>query len=120
MSEGSLLYADKVQMHVAETVTLDITLMVTSGDRIIDVNDVTPAIDTTTSENATGITEKLVTDLPLSVSGNMRNPERFIFLFFDRVVYGAPESNISAANFGIVSSQSNAPRQGQMALRLEF
>ncbi len=42
------------------------------------------------------------------------------FNVFNRVVYGAPASNISAANFGIVSSQSNAPRQGQMALRLEF
>ena len=42
------------------------------------------------------------------------------FNVFNRVVFGAPASNISAANFGVVSSQSNAPRQGQMALRLEF
>jgi hypothetical protein len=42
------------------------------------------------------------------------------FNVFNRVVYGAPAANISAANFGVVSSQSNAPRQGQMALRLEF
>jgi hypothetical protein len=42
------------------------------------------------------------------------------FNVFNRVVYGAPAANISAANFGLVSSQSNSPRQGQMALRLEF
>jgi hypothetical protein len=42
------------------------------------------------------------------------------FNVFNRVVYGAPAANISAANFGVVSSQSNTPRQGQMALRLEF
>jgi len=42
------------------------------------------------------------------------------FNVFNRVVFGAPASNISAANFGVVGSQSNAPRQGQMALRLEF
>jgi hypothetical protein len=42
------------------------------------------------------------------------------FNVFNRVVYGAPAANVSAANFGVVSSQSNSPRQGQMALRLEF
>jgi hypothetical protein len=42
------------------------------------------------------------------------------FNIFNRVVFGAPASNISAANFGVVGSQANAPRQGQMALRLEF
>jgi hypothetical protein len=42
------------------------------------------------------------------------------FNVFNRVVYGAPGSNVSLASFGVVSSQSNAPRQGQMALRLEF
>jgi hypothetical protein len=42
------------------------------------------------------------------------------FNVFNRVVYGAPASNVSLASFGVVSSQFNAPRQGQMALRLEF
>jgi hypothetical protein len=28
--------------------------------------------------------------------------------------------NVSAGNFGRVSSQANTPRQGQLALRLDF
>jgi hypothetical protein len=42
------------------------------------------------------------------------------FNAFNRVVFGTPQSNISNSNFGMVTSQANAPRQGQVALRLEF
>lgn len=42
------------------------------------------------------------------------------FNVFNRVVFAAPASNISAANFGKISSQATAPRQGQVSLRLEF
>ncbi len=42
------------------------------------------------------------------------------FNVFNRVVFGGPAANVSNANFGSISSQSNTPRQGQMALRLEF
>ena len=42
------------------------------------------------------------------------------FDVFNRVVFGSPASNVSASNFGIISSQGNTPRQGQMALRLDF
>ena len=35
-------------------------------------------------------------------------------------VFGAPASNVSAANFGFVSSQANSPRQGLMSLRVDF
>lgn len=42
------------------------------------------------------------------------------FNVFNRVVFAAPAGNVSAANFGRVSSQSNSPRQGQLALRLDF
>jgi len=40
------------------------------------------------------------------------------FNAFNRVVFGAPVANVSAANFGRVTSQSNSPRQMQMALKL--
>jgi hypothetical protein len=40
--------------------------------------------------------------------------------FFNRVVFGAPASNVSASNFGFVSSQANSPRQGLMSARFEF
>ncbi len=42
------------------------------------------------------------------------------FNVFNRTVFSAPAANISNANFGRVAGQSNAPRQGQLALRLEF
>ena len=35
-------------------------------------------------------------------------------------VLGMPQGNFSNAAFGRVSSQANNPRQGQLALRLEF
>ncbi len=42
------------------------------------------------------------------------------FNTFNRVVFGAPVSNLSASNFGRVTSQANAPRQGQVAARIDF
>jgi hypothetical protein len=42
------------------------------------------------------------------------------FNAFNRVVFGAPAANISASTFGKVSSQANAPRQGQVSARIDF
>ncbi|MDX2154122.1 MAG: TonB-dependent receptor [Bryobacteraceae bacterium] len=42
------------------------------------------------------------------------------FNAFNRTVFGAPQSNVSNAQFGRITSQANTPRQGQLALRLEF
>jgi len=42
------------------------------------------------------------------------------FNVFNRTVFGMPQGNFSNAAFGRVSSQANNPRQGQLALRLEF
>ena len=42
------------------------------------------------------------------------------FNAFNRVVFASPTSNISSANFGKITAQSNNPRQGQVAVRLEF
>ena len=39
------------------------------------------------------------------------------FNALNRVVFGVPVANVSAANFGRVTSQSNSPRQGQVAAR---
>ncbi len=101
VAEGFNPDTQRVQIHVAETVTLDLVPWVFRGDGVaIDVTAVTPVIDTTTSDNSTAITEKLVTDLPLSVSGNMRNPESFIFL--------TPGVTGTASNTQIDGSQSRA------------
>ena len=57
----------------------------------------------------------------------VRVHERFIitlrgefFNAFNRVVFGGPQGNVSNALFGRITAQSNLPRQGQVALRLEF
>jgi hypothetical protein len=42
------------------------------------------------------------------------------FNALNRTVFTAPVGNISAGNFGRVSQQSNTPRQGQLALRIDF
>ena len=42
------------------------------------------------------------------------------FNMFNRTVFGAPVANVSAPNFGRVTSQANAPRQGQVAARIDF
>lgn len=42
------------------------------------------------------------------------------FNAFNRVVFAAPQANVSSTGFGKVSTQSNNPRQGQVALRLDF
>jgi hypothetical protein len=44
-----------------------------------------------------------------------------MFNVFNRVQFGDPATNVSAPfSFGTVSSQANAPRQGQFVLRLDF
>jgi len=43
-----------------------------------------------------------------------------MFNAFNRVVFGGPATNINNANFGQVTSQSNAPRNGQIAGKFYF
>jgi hypothetical protein len=45
---------------------------------------------------------------------------REFFNGFNRVVFGAPVANVSAANFGRVTTQANSPRQGQVSARVDF
>ncbi|HYI92687.1 MAG TPA: TonB-dependent receptor, partial [Bryobacteraceae bacterium] len=42
------------------------------------------------------------------------------FNAFNRTIFGAPQANVSNAQFGRITSQANQPRQGQLALRLDF
>jgi hypothetical protein len=42
------------------------------------------------------------------------------FNMFNRTVFGGPTANVNNLQFGRISSQSNSPRQGQLALRFEF
>ena len=43
-----------------------------------------------------------------------------VFNLFNTVVFGGIQTNITNANFGRVSSQTNTPRVGQIKVRLEF
>ena len=43
-----------------------------------------------------------------------------LFNAFNRTVFGAPQGNVSNALFGRITGQANAPRNGQVALRLDF
>ncbi|MFN0167633.1 MAG: TonB-dependent receptor domain-containing protein [Bryobacteraceae bacterium] len=43
-----------------------------------------------------------------------------LFNALNRTVFAAPQSNVSNAQFGRISAQANAPRQGQLALRVDF
>ena len=43
-----------------------------------------------------------------------------MFNAFNRVVFGGPASNLNNSNFGQITSQGNAPRNGQAALKFYF
>ena len=43
-----------------------------------------------------------------------------VFNLFNNVVFGGIQTNITNANFGRVSSQTNTPRVGQIKVRLDF
>jgi hypothetical protein len=43
-----------------------------------------------------------------------------LFNAFNRTVFAAPQANVSNAQFGRIAGQANTPRQGQVAIRVEF
>ncbi|MEO7275455.1 MAG: hypothetical protein ABIX28_03785, partial [Vicinamibacterales bacterium] len=42
------------------------------------------------------------------------------FNLMNRTIWGNPDSTITSANFGRVTTQANAPRQMQLGVRFEF
>jgi hypothetical protein len=70
----------EVTLNIAQTVTLNVSLEVGQVDQSIEISAQPPQLETSTSDMGTVVSNKLVLDLPLAVSGNMRNPEAFIFL----------------------------------------
>ncbi len=81
-------------------------------------------------------------DTPRTLAHDLRNPNVFnqdlsvrrdfriararlgfgvdVFNVFNNVVFGGIQTNITNANFGRVSTQTNTPRVGQIKVRLEF
>ena len=43
-----------------------------------------------------------------------------VFNLFDRKIWGAPDSTITSANFGLITGLANQPRQVQLGVRYEF
>jgi hypothetical protein len=87
-------------LNIGQTLTLDITLQLGAVDQTVEVSGAAPLIESNTSDLGTVVDSKQVTDLPLSVNGNMRNPEAFVFL--------APGVSGDAANTEINGSQDRA------------
>ena len=89
-----------ISLSVAQTITINPTLTVGGVEQTVEVTSAAAALDTATSDVGTVVTQRMVMDLPLSVSGNMRNPEAFIFL--------TPGVAGDASNTQINGSQSRA------------
>jgi len=89
-----------IEISVAQTVTLNVTLSIGTVNQTVEVSGAPPAVETSTSAIGTTVNRTMVMDLPLSVSGNMRNPESFIFL--------TPGVSGSTGNTQINGSQSRA------------
>jgi hypothetical protein len=69
-----------VELSVAQTLTLNVTLEVGQVDQTIEVTAAAPLLESSTSDLGTVVTKERVVDLPLAVSGNMRHPGAFVFL----------------------------------------
>ena len=65
------------------------------------------------------LTENLSVAKTIRISSGARLDVRVeAFNLFNRVVWGAPEQNFNSANFGLITSQANSPRQAQLGVRL--
>jgi len=87
-------------VQVAQTLTLDIALQVGAVEQTVEVSAAAPLVESSTSDLGTVVDQKQVADLPLSVSGNVRNPESFVFL--------APGVTGDTANTEVNGSQDRA------------
>ncbi|MCL4852229.1 MAG: carboxypeptidase regulatory-like domain-containing protein, partial [Bryobacteraceae bacterium] len=100
-ASGFRRYVQKaVELNVAQTATLNVTLDVGQVEQTIEVTESAGVIESSTSDLGTVISRERMIDLPLSVSANMRSPEQFIFL--------APGVTGNARDTQINGSQSRA------------
>ena len=76
----SRLSRPQVEVSIGQTVTLNITLQLGQVDQTVEVSAAPTPVDSSTATVSTVISPQQVIDLPLAISGNMRNPESFILL----------------------------------------
>jgi hypothetical protein len=116
---------------------------VLSEDRRVQVDNFDPARDLWINRGAFAAPAPLSFGSSARAFTNLRNPnflnENFglikrirlmdrlqlqfraeLFNAFNRTVFAAPQANVSNAQFGRIAGQQNTPRQGQLAIRVEF
>jgi hypothetical protein len=65
------------------------------------------------------LTENLSVAKTVTVNDDLRLDVRIeAFNLFDRVVWGAPNTDFNSNNFGLITTQGNSPRQMQLGLKL--
>jgi hypothetical protein len=70
----------EVEVNVAQTVTLNVTLEVGQVEQAVEVTAAVGMVDASTSDIGTTVNRERILDLPLQIAANMRSPEAFIFL----------------------------------------
>src|SRR5437660_8565512 len=89
-----------VDLDAAQHLSLDNALEVGAVEQAVEVPAAAPLLEKHSSDLGTVVDKKQVEDLPLSVNGNMRNPESFVLL--------APGVVGNAADTEINGSQDRA------------
>lgn len=69
-----------VQVEVGRTTTLTIALAPGDVNETITVTEQALALDTATSDTGTSVTRRQILDLPVPLTGSMRNPLNFVIL----------------------------------------
>ena len=69
-----------VEVGVGSTVALNVTLEPGQVQQTVTVSSNAASIETQTSDIGTTITPREIKDLPLTLSGDMRNPLNFVLL----------------------------------------
>ncbi|MDZ4799383.1 MAG: TonB-dependent receptor [Bryobacteraceae bacterium] len=69
-----------VDLNIAQTLTLNVSLEVGAVEQQIEVTGAAPLVESSTSDLGTVVNRERIIDLPLQVSGNMRHPGSFVFL----------------------------------------
>src|SRR5437773_695065 len=74
------LIRSPIEMSQSRTVGVDVTLQVGAVTQVLEVKGAPPLLQTASSEVGHQVSTKLVQELPLVAGGDIRDPERFMFI----------------------------------------